>query len=233
MEGITLNLAKIEFCCKEIRFLGHILSTEGIRPDPDKVEAIKNYPTPRNLKHLKDFLRLTQFCSKFTARLAEEIVPLLELEKKGVKWSWDPKHNEAFLRVKELFCAEALLHHPRRDHPYHLISDPRTVALGAFLHQRYDLGLARIVTMASRTYTGAEYNYFRTELELLAIAWALTKFRSFLGAEVLIETDHKALCHLLTGRYLNSRLTRWRLAIQDYDLRLNISRVRETTLPTH
>ena len=170
---------------------------------------------------MKGFLGLTQFCSKFTAKLAEEIAPLLELKMKGVKWGCDPNHQEAFLKVKELFCAEALLHHPRRDRPYHLVSDASTVALGAFLHQRDDLGLARIVTMASRTLKGAEYNYFTTELELLAIVWALTKFRSFLlGTQVLIETDYKTLCYLLTGRFLNSRLTRWRLAIQDYDFKI-------------
>ena len=129
LEGITLNFGKIEFCRKEIKFLGHILSIEGIRPDSDKVEAIKNYPIPKNLKNLKGFHGLTQFCCKFTARLAEEIAPLLELERKGVKWGWTPKHQEAFLKVKELFSTEALLHHPRCYRPYHLLSDVSTVAL--------------------------------------------------------------------------------------------------------
>ena len=75
--------------------------------------------------------------------------------------------------------------------------------------------------MASRMLKDAEYIYFTTELELLAIVWALSKFRSFLlGTQILIETDHKVLCYLLTGRFLNSRLTRWRLAIQDYDFKI-------------
>ena len=75
--------------------------------------------------------------------------------------------------------------------------------------------------MANRTLKGAEFNYFTTELELLAIVWALMKFRTFLlDAEILIETDQKALCYLLTCRFLNSRLTRWRLAIQDYDFKI-------------
>ena len=128
-----LNFEKIEFFRQETRFLGHILTIDGIRRDPDKVEAIKNFPTPKNVKTLKDFLGLTQFCAKFTTELAQESSLLLELEKKGLKWHWETKHETAFARVKALFAAEALLHHPRRDRPYHLISDASTMALGALL----------------------------------------------------------------------------------------------------
>ena len=119
----------------------------------------------------------------------QESAPLLELERKGVKWSWEMKHEAAFARVKKT--------------------------------QRDELNAPRIVTMASRTLKVVEFNYFTTELELLAIIWALMKFRTFLlGAEILSETEHKALCYLLTCRFLNSRLTRWRLAIQDYDFKI-------------
>ena len=109
LEGITLNFEKIEFF--------HILTIKGIRPDPDKVEAIQNFPTPKNVKTLKGFLGLTQICAKLTTEIAQESAPLLELERKGVKWSWEGKHEEAFIRVKKLFSAEALLHHPCRDRP--------------------------------------------------------------------------------------------------------------------
>ena len=91
--------------------------------------------------------------------------------------------------------------------------------MGAFLHQPDDLTVPRIVTIASRTSKGTEFKDFTTELKLLAIAWTLMKF--LIGAEILIETNHKAVCYLFTCRFLNSRLTRWRLAIQDYDFKIN------------
>lgn len=78
-----------------------------------------------------------------------------------------------------------------------------------------------MIQLASRVLKGAESNYFVTELELLAIVWTLAKFRSYLlGCQVIVETDHKALSFLLTCRFLSSRLTRWMLAIQDYDLQI-------------
>ena len=116
---------------------------------------------------------------------------------------------------------EAILYHPSRDRPFYLMTDASKTSLGAFLYQKDDNEQRRIVSMASRSLRGAEVNYFTTELELLAIAWALGKFRSYiLGGPIKIETDHQALTYLLSCRFLNSRLIRWRLAIQDYCLEI-------------
>ena len=101
------------------------------------------------------------------------------------------------------------------------MTDASKTSLGAFLYQKDDNDQRRIVSMASRSLRGAEVNYFTTELELLAIVWALGKFQSYiLGGPIRIETDHQALTYLLSCRFLNSRLIRWRLAIQDYCLEI-------------
>ena len=126
-----------------------------------------------------------------------------------------------FRRVKELFCLEVILYHPSRDRPYYLMTGGSKTSLGAFLYQKDDRDVRRIVIMASRSLRGSEVNYFTTELELLAIVWALGKFRSFiLGGPVKIETDNQALSYLSSCQFLNSRLIRWKLAIQDYNVEI-------------
>ena len=114
LDRVTVNFEKVNFCRKEMHFLGHILTAEGIKIDPDKVEAIHRFPAPRNVKQLKGFLGLINFCSKFTNELAHETVPLFNMTKKEIKWSWGDEIREVFKRVKELFCLEAILYHPSR-----------------------------------------------------------------------------------------------------------------------
>ena len=144
------------------------------------------------------------FCSKFTNELAHE-VPLFNMTRKEIKWNWGEEMQSVFKRVKDLFCLEAILYHPSRDRPFYLMTDASKTSLGAFLYQKDDDNKRRIVSMASRSLRGVEVNYFTTELELLAIVWALGKFRSYiLGGPIKIETDHQALTYLLSCRFLNS-----------------------------
>ena len=131
LERVTENFEKVNFCRKEMHFLGHILTAEGIKIDPDKVEAIHRFPAPRNVKQLKGFLGLINFCSKFTNELAHETVPLFNMTKKEIKWSWGDEIREVFKRVKELFCLEAILYHPSRDRLLYLMTDASKTSLGA------------------------------------------------------------------------------------------------------
>lgn len=217
VEGITVNFSKVKFCRQEIKFLGYILTTEGIKPDPDKIQGIREFPTPRNPKQLRGFLGVLNFSSRFTSHLSQEIQPLLRLLKKGVKWKWEKEDTVVFEKVKKLFSDEVLLYHPDKSRPFILCTDSSHFGLGALLYQTDDEGKRVLVCCASRGLRGSEVNYFTTELELLAIVWSLSKFRTFLvKSEVVIETDHKALTFLLSTRFINDRLTRWILAIQDY-----------------
>ena len=148
-EGITVNFDKIEIGRKEMKFIGHRITTEGIKLDNEKFEAIQNFEPPRNLKELRSFLGLINFSSKFTDRMAFETAPLSELVKKNKKWEWGAKHKEAFEKTKLLFCQEAFLHYPLRHKPYVLHTDASGVALGAALCQQDGDEQIRIVSMAS------------------------------------------------------------------------------------
>ena len=111
--NMSLNLNKCEFLKTSIQFLGHIISSSGIQPDPTKISSITNFPTPRNLKGLRAFLGLTGYYRRFSPLYAERTQPLLELTKKGQKWRWEKKHQEAFDQVKTLFVENIMLHYPQ------------------------------------------------------------------------------------------------------------------------
>lgn len=217
--GLTINLNKSSFFRSEVKFLGHILTPKGIKPDPDKVKAIHEYPSPRNIKQLRGFFGLVNYYSKFTSRHASATVPLLDLIRKGVKWKWGEAEEMYFKNIKELFCNEVILRYPDKNRPFYIETDASEYALGAVLCQKDDSGEMGVLQFASRTLKGAEIGYFTTEKELLAIVWALQKFRSYiLGSKVITTTDHAALTFLKECKLAHARLTRWTLAIQDYDM---------------
>lgn len=200
-----------------MKFLGYILTAQGVKPDPNKLQGIHDFPTPKNVKQLKGLLGLLNFSSRFTPHLAKSVNPLLRLLKKGSRWEWTVDYSKVFKEIKSLFCEETLLYHPDLTLPYIVCTVSSISGLGAVLYQKNASGERFLVSCASRNLRGSEVNYFTTELELLAIVWALQKFRSFLlCSDVIIETDHKALSFLMTSRFLNDRLPRWILAIQDY-----------------
>ena len=217
--NLTLNLSKSNFFKKETRFLGFILTTEGIKPDPEKIQEIMEFPSPKNAKQLIGFLGLTNFHSKFSSKHAEETKPLLHLIKKGIPWDWNEDMQKCFNRVKQLFGKSITLYFPDPNETYYLETDASNYALGAILYQKNNKQEKEIITLASRTLKGPELSYFTTEKEFLAIVWALQKFRTYLlGAHIINRTDHTALTFRKTCKFTNARLTRWILAIQDYDI---------------
>lgn len=215
--NMTLNFKKSKFFREEIDFLGHKITRDGIKPQPEKVEAIKKFPTPKNVKQLKGFLGLTNYYSKFTKYYSDTTYPLLALIRKGSKWEWTEEMTAQFNKVKELFCEAMIINHPDPKKRYYLECDASNYAIGAVLYQYSENHEEQIVGFASRSMKGAELNYFTTEKELLAIVYALEKFRTFIiGAKLTIRTDHHALTFIFSCKLVSSRLARWALFIQTY-----------------
>lgn len=219
--NMTLNFKKSKFFRNEIDFLGHRITKDGIKPQPEKIEAIKRFPIPKNSKQLKGFLGLTNYYNKFAKNYSEATTPLLTLIRKGSKWNWTDEMNTQFEKVKELFCEAMVIHHPDPKKRYYLQCDASSYAIGAVLYQISEEREERLIGFASRTMKGAELNYFTSEKELLAIVFALEKFRTFiLGAKLTIRTDHKALTFLSSCKLISSRLARWILFIQTYQFEI-------------
>jgi transposase InsO family protein len=217
--GFTLNAAKCHFCREEVKFLGHRIDKAGVSADPDRVEAIRNYPAPRNTKQLRQFLGICNFHSRFIVGYANYIAPLLSLLKQGTRWEWTKEKQDAFLRLRESFARSIHLVHPRDELPYAIYTDASKLGISSVLTQENDSGETLVVSTASRVLTPTERRYSTCEQELLAVVHALQKFRIYVvGHAITVYSDNKALSFLKRCNLTSGRVTRWIMQLQEYDL---------------
>lgn len=209
--NLKLNLAKCSFCQAELRYLGHLVSEAGVRPDPGKIDAIRGFPRPTNVRGLRGFLGLSGYYRRFIDHYATIALPLTALLRKEHGFEWDEPQQRAFDTLKDALTSEAVLIYPNFAEPFILATDASGQAVGAVLSQLRD-GHERPVAYISRQLSQAERNYSATERELLAAVWAIRQFRCYLlGRSFTLITDHAALRWLLSLKDLSSRLTRWAL----------------------
>lgn len=218
---LRLNRQKCFFSCDSVRYLGHIISSSGIQPDPDKVCAIKQMKPPSNVKQLLSFFQTCSWFRRFIPDFARVTKPLSTLLKKSSKWAWGPDQDEAFQSLKELLSTSPILRQADPHLPYILRTDASGYALGACLLQGEGPD-ERPVEYASRLLTSAEVNYSTTEREALGVVWAVKKFRGYLeGAVTVVQTDHQPLKWLMSLKSPSGRLARWSLSLQEFDLRID------------
>jgi len=214
--NLKIQLDKSEFLCKEVAFLGHIVTPNGVKPNPNKVEAIKNWPLPNTEKELRGFLGTMGYYRRFVKDMAKIIRPMTVQLKKGQSIEHTPDFVEAFEKSKTLLTSSHILQYPDFSQPFVLTTDASDFALGAVLSQG-PVGKDRPVAYASRTLTKSEINYSTIEKELLAIIWACKHFRPYLfGKKFTLFTDHKPLTYIFSLKTPNSKLVRWRLALEEY-----------------
>ena len=219
--NLTINLEKSQFFRQEIAYLGYRITTEGVQATDEKVAAIRNFPVPKNQKQLKGFLGLTNFYNRFTAKYAETTQPLLDLLKKGKKFIWTPELDRCFNEVNYLFIKTVILKFPKINQRYFLQCDASNFAYGGLQYQLDEEVNMGVIAYTSKTFKGAEKNYFTTEKELLSIVRCLEKFRIYvLGQPLTIITDNKALTFMHKCHLNNSRITRWILSIQEYNFNI-------------
>jgi hypothetical protein len=200
--GLKVNAVKSHFCTHEIEYLGYILTREGIKPQPKKVQAILAFNPPNNVKELRHFLSMVQYYRDMWAKRSEMLVPLSNLvgecgetkttRKNKVKktpWHWDSIHQIAFDNVKATIVKEAVLAYSDFLKPFEIYTDASTKQLGAVITQE-----KRPIAFFSRKLSGAQSTYTVTKLELLAIVKTLKELNGMLwGQGINVYTDHKNL----------------------------------------
>lgn len=227
--NLKVQLDKSEFLRKEVLYLGHTITDQGLKPNDDKIKAVLNYPLPKTVTEIKSFLGLIGYYRRFIKDFAKITKPLTNCLKKRNKIIIDQKYMDAFHQCKELLTHAPLLQYPDPSKPYILTTDASAVALGAVLSQG-TVGTDQPIAYASRTLSETEMRYSTIERELLAVIWAVKHFRPYLyGNKFTIYTDHRPLAWLDSLKEPNSKLTRWRLRLQEYDFRTEYKKGKQNT----
>ncbi|XP_055613639.1 uncharacterized protein K02A2.6-like [Uranotaenia lowii] len=192
--GFTVRIEKCRFNMRQIKYLGQILDTDGIRPDPDKVSAIAAMPAPHDVPTLRSYLGAVNYYSKYIPEMRQLRFPMDQLLKTGVKWEWSGACQQAFDRFKKLLQSPLALTHYDPKQEIIVSADASSVGIGARIAHRFPDGTIKAVCHASRSLTPAETNYSQIEKEGLALIFAVTRFhRMLFGRHFTLETDHKPL----------------------------------------
>ena len=215
--NLKLHPDKCEFLRREVTYLGHIITEDGVKPDPKKVEKVQDFPKPKTTKELKGFLGLAGYYRRFIPQFSSIASPLHALLKKNVPYEWGAKQQEAFERLKEILTTEPILQFPDFSQKFILTTDASNEALGCVLSQG-QIGKDLPIAYASRTLNKAEKSYSTIEKELLSIVHFVKYFRPYLyGRKFLIVTDHRPLTWIFNVKDPSSRLLRWRIKLEEYD----------------
>jgi len=220
---LYVNPEKCTWFATSVPYLGHEISSEGIRCSKEKVEAISNWPVPSTAKHVKQFLGVCSYYHKFIENFAQISHPLTVLTKgykKAVphKITWGQKEQKAFESLKDKLTNHPVLLWPDFTKPFTIIPDASSYAIGGVLCQDHGQGL-QPVCFKSRKLLSAETRYPVHEQELLAILYCCKQWRHYiLGDQVKVRTDHAPLRYLHTQPNLSSRQARWIDFLAEYDL---------------
>jgi hypothetical protein len=214
----TVKLSKCFFGQEEVAYLGHLVGSQGIKPDPSKLKAVEGFPVPTNLTEVRSFLGLTTYYHRFVPSYSTVAEPLYRLQKKNVHFEWTADCQSAFERIKVLLVSSPTLRYPDFKREFVLMTDASDVGLGVVLSQTDDDGKEYVVGYASRALAKEERNYSTTEKECLAVLFGIKFFRSYIhGTHFTVITDHGSLTWLINLRDANGRLARWALQLQGLD----------------
>ena len=216
--NLTLNPNKCLFKRDAIPFWGMIITGDGVRPDPDKIQALREATRPESKAELMSFLCTLQASSEFIPHLSKETVHLRELTKKTVRFKWTDECQKEFKRLQGLLCEAALLTYFDTDLPTYVLVDAHRTGLSAILAQGDSPATAKMVSCASRATTPVERRYHQLDLEALAVDFGLRRFRHYLvgGPQVTVVTDHKPLVSIFRNTRRGSvRTDRIKLRHQD------------------
>jgi len=213
------KLSKCKFAKEQVEYLGHIVSSKGIQPDPAKVKVIRDWPELTSVHDVQSFLGLANFYRKFVHGFAYIATPLTDLLLHQKPFKWTESEQEAFAQLKTMLTTAPVLALPDPSLTFMVTTDASQYAIGGVLAQQHDdAPIPNPVAFESRKLRGAESNYPTHELELLAIMHALHTWRIHLvGQQFVVYTDHHSLTYLQTQPVLSKCQARWVEFLQEFN----------------
>ncbi|RLU20774.1 hypothetical protein DMN91_007388 [Ooceraea biroi] len=221
--GFKLRLDKCQFGQTRIAFCGHIIDASGIRPDPVKVQRICDILPPTDVSQLRAFLGSVNYYSKFVKGMKNLRGPLDELLRKGVKFAWHSKHQQAFNNLKSALSSDLVLTHYDPTKKIVVAADASSYGMGAVLMHEFPDGTLRPILHASSSFDASERNYPQVQREALALVFAVKKFHCYIyGHRFDLQTDHKSLLAIFGSKtgipaHTASRLQRYDVILLAYD----------------
>lgn len=193
-KGIKLNKKKSAVKMTSIIFLGHVVTDQGLKVDPEKVQAIKGMPNPTNPTQVQRLQGSVNYLARFLPMLSDTFEPLRRLTHKDVEWNWTPEHDMVLSKIKELLTKAHVLSYYSPDEPLRIQCGASKSGLGATLLQT-----GQPLSYVSRALTLTEWRYAQIEKEALAICFALECLHPYtFGQKVIMGSDHKSLPAIVT-----------------------------------
>lgn len=221
--GLQVDILKCEFHVQETKFLGLLVSIDGLRIDPTKIQAVIDWKTPTNLKESQAFVGFCNFYRRFIRNFSKIVKALVRLTQKGVIFEWSSACQEAFQRLKKAITEAPVLRHFDRSKEAILETDSSDYINGGVLSQYDEDGLLHPVAFYSKNLTPAECNYQIYDKELLAIIKCLEHWRPELECTeipVKIFTDHKGLMYFAEGQDLSRRQARYLDMLSEFNIKI-------------
>ena len=208
---------KCQLCRREVSYLRHVITRNGVSPDPEKTKAVMEWPVPRTSGDVRRFLELCTYYRKFVPSFSTLAKPLHVLASPAPTFDWTDECDIAFTKMKELLTSPPVLGYPSEEGYFTLDTDASEVGLGAVLSQRQG-PIEQVIAYYSHTLSRAEKNYCATRKELLAVVASIGHFHYYLyGRKFTVRSDHSALQWLFNFRNPEGQIARWIQKLQEYD----------------
>ena len=226
---LRMKRSKCDFFKSEIHYLGHLISAEGIRPLPNKLDSIRNMLASKDAKEIKQFLGLTGYYRKFVPRFADISRPLTTLMKKDTKFEWTPACQRSFKLLKETLCCEPILKYADTSKPYTLYTDASKYGWAGVLTQKHTTVIDgkshttdHPVAFVSGLFRGSQLNWAALTKEAFAIYMSVKMLSFYLtDAQILLRSDHKPLEKFLHKNTLNSKVNNWAMELEAFNIKFD------------
>ncbi len=218
------NLKKCTFASDTVSYLGFLVTREGVKADPSKIDTIVSWPVPENVKDVQVFLGFANFYRRFIEAYSKVVSPITDLLKHQDQFVWGPEAQRAFERLKEMFFSAPVMRHFDPSLRMRLETDASQYGLSGILSQLSVDGKWHPVAFTSRKMQPAERNYEVYDQELLAIVHSFKTWRQYIeGAKHAVEvyTDHNNLKGIQSVQRLNPRQARWAVYLGSFDFSIH------------